>query len=559
MREKAEGERKRSDYLRVINAYQRVYLITPKTPYADNALLSVGKLYAEIQDARGATRAFEFLLREYPTSPLRRDADLEIAKLASVDSKKVVLSTPAALENRPSAAASASVISVDNVRYWEAPNSVRVVVDVGAEVTFSQGEARSPDRVFVDIRQARLSPALVNRQWPVKLGILEQVRVGQFDGNTVRVVLDVVKLSRVTTFTLKEPHRLIIDVLGESAVARTSPPVSGAREPARTGEVPAVSPEPPPSTASVLPTEKESTKGPEVPSAAAAGSEVEPRAKSDVSGKAEKSEKDAPAKDAAAEAVVKAAKPTSNGDRSLIRSLGLKISRVILDPGHGGHDTGSIGPTGFSEKELVLDVAQRLKKQIESELGAEVIMTRTDDTFVPLETRTAMANQNEADLFLSIHANSSRLKSVRGVETFFLNLTSSKEALETASRENAASTSSVHELQDIVKKIMLRDKVDESREFATHVQKALSARRGSGTNRGVKQAPFVVLIGANMPSVLAEVAFISHPQEEKSVKSAKVRQDIADALFEGVRSYAETLSGIRTARAQDKADRNPER
>src|SRR5262249_53768574 len=154
--------------------------------------------------------------------------------------------------------------------------------------------------------------------------------------------------------------------------------------------------------------------------------------------------------------------------------------------------------------------------------------------------RTAIANQQQADLFISIHANSSRVRTVHGVETYYLNFTSSREALETASRENTASERSIHELQDMVKKIMLQDKVDESRELAQHVERALAARKGSGVDRGVKQAPFVVLIGANMPSVLAEICFISNPLNEKSIKTPKGRQAIADSLFEGVKSYAES-------------------
>src|SRR5207237_3430779 len=205
-----------------------------------------------------------------------------------------------------------------------------------------------------------------------------------------------------------------------------------------------------------------------------------------------------------------------------------------------------------NDKELVLGVAQGLRDRIEMALGAEVVMTQTDDTFVPLESRTAIANQQEADLFVSIHANSSRVKSVRGVETYFLNFTSSREALETASRENAASERSIHELQDLVKKIMLRDKVDESRELAQKIQHAMAGRKGSGMDRGVKQAPFVVLMGENMPSILAEVCFISNPQDEKLVKTSENRQAIAQSLFEGVRSYAESLSGTKTAKTQDK-------
>jgi N-acetylmuramoyl-L-alanine amidase len=227
------------------------------------------------------------------------------------------------------------------------------------------------------------------------------------------------------------------------------------------------------------------------------------------------------------------------------------LSRVVIDAGHGGHDTGTIGPTGYTEKELVLDVARRLKGLIERELGADVVMTRDDDSFIPLEARTAIANQQAADLFISIHANSSRVKTVRGVETFFLNLPSTREDLEIASRENAASQKTIHELQDVVRQIMLSDKVNESRELARQIQKSMAARKDSGTNRGVKQAPFVVLIGANMPSILAEVAFISNPQEEKSIKTADYRQSIAESLFEGVKSYAETLSGVRTAKSQE--------
>jgi N-acetylmuramoyl-L-alanine amidase len=245
---------------------------------------------------------------------------------------------------------------------------------------------------------------------------------------------------------------------------------------------------------------------------------------------------------------VTAAKPTSLGDRSLIRSLGLKLSRVVIDAGHGGHDTGSIGPTGLVEKDLVLDIAKRLQTLIESQMGAEVVMTRDTDTFVPLESRTQLANDEKADLFLSIHANSSPEKSVRGVETFFLNLnTQSRDALATATRENAASEKKIHELQDLLQKIVLNDKADESRELAKHVQQAMSKRGNAGSNRGVKQAPFVVLIGATMPSVLAEISFISNPDEEKRLKAPEYRQQIAESLFQGIKSYAETLSSTKAA------------
>jgi N-acetylmuramoyl-L-alanine amidase len=247
----------------------------------------------------------------------------------------------------------------------------------------------------------------------------------------------------------------------------------------------------------------------------------------------------------------KSARHTSTGQSSLIRALGLKINRVVIDPGHGGHDQGTTGPRGLLEKELVLDVSKRLGKLIEDGLGAEVIYTRTDDTFVPLEGRTALANEKKADLFLSIHANSSSVAHVSGIETYYLNFTDSKDALDVASRENASSEKSVFELRDIIQKITLHDKAEESREFAGRIQTSLyslSARNFPGEkNRGVRKAPFVVLIGANMPSVLAEIGFLSNPKEEALLKRPEYRQKLAESLYRGLSRYAEGLSHFQMA------------
>lgn len=500
LNEKAEADRSRAEYLKVINAYQRVYLTTPRTGYADNSLMNIARLYEEIKANPEAIKTLNFLIREYPGTPFKETVERDLARLNGVKLQKT--------------------IAVDNVRYWEAQNSVRVVVDVGGEITFTQGEAKGPDRVFIDVTPARLNSMLAGKQWPVKSGLLQQIRVGQYDPSTVRVVLDVGAISHVTSFTLTDPDRLIIDIIGKEIVTLQPPGPIG---PAPTADPPVV--ESPKATVAAAPT--------------APGTPV-------TTGTVKKPSE--------GDKVITPAKTANSGTPSLVRSLGLKLTRVVIDAGHGGHDSGSIGPGGYAEKELVLDVAKRLKELIEKELDADVVMTRDEDTFVALENRTAIANQQQADLFISIHANSSRIRSVRGVETYFLNFTSSREAMETASRENAASERSIHELQDVVKKIMLRDKVDESRELAQHIEKALAARKGSGMDRGVKQAPFVVLIGANMPSILAEICFISNPQDEKLVKSADNRQAIAESLFEGVKSYAESLSGTKTAKSQDKTN-----
>jgi N-acetylmuramoyl-L-alanine amidase len=245
------------------------------------------------------------------------------------------------------------------------------------------------------------------------------------------------------------------------------------------------------------------------------------------------------------------AEPTSAGERSLTRALGLKIGRIVVDAGHGGHDTGTIGPNGLLEKDLVLDVALRLGRLLETRLGADVIYTRDDDTFIPLETRTAVANEHQADLFISVHANSSPDSSARGVETYYLNFTSNPDALEVAARENAVSQKSIFELQDLVKKITLKEKIEESHELASDVQQSLytglAGKHSTLRDRGVKKAPFVVLIGANMPSILAEISFVSNPTDAEKLETPEYREKIAESLYKGIAKYAGGLSGVKVA------------
>jgi N-acetylmuramoyl-L-alanine amidase len=242
--------------------------------------------------------------------------------------------------------------------------------------------------------------------------------------------------------------------------------------------------------------------------------------------------------------------PNRNGSLSIARQLGLGARRIVLDAGHGGHDPGTIGRAGLQEKDLVLEVAQRLAPLIRSELKAEVVMTRDSDVFIPLEERTAIANSKGADLFLSIHANSSRNSRARGIETYFLNFAKDPHAEEVAARENAISAATLKDLQGLVKAIALNSKIDESRDFAATVQEAmvggLRSHNAGALNRGVHAAPFYVLIGANMPSILAEIAFVSHPDEERLLKTQEYRARIAQSLLEGVRDYLLALNQTHT-------------
>jgi N-acetylmuramoyl-L-alanine amidase len=246
--------------------------------------------------------------------------------------------------------------------------------------------------------------------------------------------------------------------------------------------------------------------------------------------------------------------PTADGETSLMRALGLKIGRIVIDPGHGGHDSGTIGADGIEEKDVVLDVALRLGKLLHQRMGAQIVYTRADDTFIPLETRTAIANKAQADLFISVHANSSPDPSARGTEVYYLNFTSDPEAMQVASRENAVSTHSEHELSDLVKKIALKDKIEESRELAGDVEGSLYAGLEKGNDglkdRGVKKAPFVVLIGANMPSILAEISFVTNPDDAEQLRTPEYRERVAESLFSGVAKYAAGINGVKTPTVQ---------
>jgi N-acetylmuramoyl-L-alanine amidase len=241
------------------------------------------------------------------------------------------------------------------------------------------------------------------------------------------------------------------------------------------------------------------------------------------------------------------ARPNGSSGYTISRQLGLSVSRIVIDPGHGGHDPGAQG-NGVNEAEVVLDIALRLEKLLLNLPGTEVILTRRTDEFVSLQERTAIANREGADLFLSIHANASANTQARGIETYFLNFANNLSAAAVAARENAASGQAMGALPDYVKAIALNNKVDESRDLATEVQRAM-VERLRGTNKtikdlGVKQAPFVVLIGAAMPSVLAEISFITNAQESKLLRGAAYRQRIAEGLYNALRRYQTSLKGV---------------
>ena len=501
---------------------------------------------------------------------------------------------------------------VTGVRHWSTSDYTRVAIDLEDEVQYQASRAPNPDRIFFDLHGARLSPELIGKAITVTDGgYLKRIRAAQFSDDVVRVVLDVSNVSDYSAFFLPNPSRLIIDIHGTAAApvqSAEAPPVRAAPRtkssqalvtpgtqaaasapasptPARTqaaranlnaappaaapttsggalGDIATLDRQPntvratrQPTTAPVSVSVPDTVPAPQPTLAISLAPDTSTRKTRAASTLAGKTTRDLPPADASAPAIhapeVRAAVPTAAGERSMVRALGLKIGRIVVDAGHGGHDSGTLGPEGIEEKNVVLDVALRLGKLLKQRLGADVIYTRDDDTFIPLETRTAIANKAQADLFISVHANSSQDASARGVETYYLNFTTSADALEVAARENAVSDQSIHQLSDLVRKITLQDKIAESREFAGDVEQSLYTGLQSGNpglkDRGVKKAPFVVLIGANMPSILAEISFLTNPDDAHELRDPEYRQRIAESLYRGVAKYIGSLSGVRLA------------
>ena len=571
----------------------------PGSKYRFDALFTIGQVYQQdLDELDKAKQTFQEFLKRYPRQRLAlqaRDAIQEIDAEVSRRSRR-----PQPQRETKLVEAKAAMPLVTGIRYWSTPDYTRVAIDLEAEVKYEAGRVPNPDRIFFDLHDTKLASALVGKSFDVSDGFLRKIRVAQFQKDMARVVLDVDDVSDYSAFLLPNPYRLIIDIHGRNpqkttAVAKAEAPVKKpAEETAKPKEAAAAQKtagetskpvaagatkaSAKAATTTTDTTSKESAPNPaSAKTATKAGKGADNKsADENTTGKGDANGIDAnqeqratqrptskptfqavaprapekqQRKSTTAEAHI--AQPTADGERSLIRALGLKIGRIVVDAGHGGHDTGTIASNGLMEKDLVLDVARRLGRLLQARLGAEVIYTRDDDSFVPLETRTAIANQQQADLFISIHANSSADRRARGVETYYLNFTSSADALEVAARENAVSEKSIHELQDLVKKIALRDKIEESREFATNVQTSLyqnlSVRDRGLRDRGVRKAPFIVLIGANMPSILAEISFVSNPTDARKLQTPEYRQKIADALYKGVTKYVSGLSGLKLA------------
>ncbi|HIJ86258.1 MAG TPA: N-acetylmuramoyl-L-alanine amidase [Desulfuromonadales bacterium] len=373
---------------------------------------------------------------------------------------------------------------LNGMKHWSNPDYTRISLELDRDVTWEAhelgtGAPGKPGRVYLDLKRTRLGKSV--KDITIGDGLLKGARVGQYRPDVVRVVLDTENIKDFKVFPLSDPARLVIDVRGErpAEISRLEPVVSA------------------------------------VPERVAV------------------SKRD--------EQFVSADKTQKNPKKPVIS----KIRRIVVDPGHGGHDPGAVGPSGLQEKDVVLEIGLKLRDLFKEELGLDVVMTRSTDIFIPLEERTAIANKVGADLFLSVHANAAPNRTAAGIETYYLNLAKTEKVAQLAAKENGTSLENVSVLQAILFDLMANYKLNDSAHLADEVQKSLYKKIRTSysdvKNLGVKQGPFYVLVGASMPSILVETAFLSNVTEESRLNDPAYRVMAAEGIFDGVRSYIISL------------------
>jgi N-acetylmuramoyl-L-alanine amidase len=548
------------DFRVVINRFWSFVRRYPMSGFADNALWQAASLSADAfqrfsqdRDRYRALQLFQWLRDQYPHSPLQAKVLTQIEQFETMTATTPPVTAPAGAES-----------IVRAVHREVMPDVVRVTVELDREVPFYQERLDGPARLFFDLKGTKTVASLADATFRYDSDIVRHIRLGRHPNSTTRVVLDLENVGRYSVFTLYNPYRIVIDAERSAAAlpmtiaparrivdvetagtqaahkalnSRIFAPKAGApiaRIVTRTLPI-----APSLSVARAVPVKPDPPVAPPAPVARVVP--VAPVAPT--------------APIAMTAPPVIAGKPiapsaNSSGNFSVARQLGLGVSRIVIDAGHGGHDPGA-SAFGISEAELVLDVTLRLEKLLQEQAGVEVVWTRRTNEYIALDERTEIANRESADLFLSVHANASSNGTARGVETYFLNFALNPQAETVAARENAASVRTMSSLPSIIKAITLNSKLNESRDFAASIQRSLvrGLRPGNKTLKdlGVKQAPFMVLIGAAMPSVLAEISFVTNQQEARLLKTPAYRQRIAESLLAGILRYQQSLKKVQTA------------
>lgn len=494
-----QRSRSSKDIDKSLQAYGKCQAFYPGHSRAPEALYRIIEISLDHRkDGSRADKAYSQLSRSYPRSSWASKARTRLKKtvLEAVGKRRQAPFNVARRKRIPSSL-------VNKIRHRSSGEYTRIVIDHQKKAEFRVIELKDPPRLVFDLLKTRLGPLIDTDPLTVNDGILRQVRASQYAHDTVRVVLDLASIKSYAAFPLSDPQRLVIDVMGEAGrgTGITLADTDGTfpREPV---------------AASDRKTE--------------AGSIAEPQAGTghDINARAAR----------------------SGAGLSLSRQLGLKVRTIAIDAGHGGRDPGAIGRRGSKEKNITLDIAKRLAVLVKEGLGRNVVMTRDRDVFIPLEDRAAIARTKGADLFVSIHVNANRKRQARGIETYIQGLRASDlDAMATAARENATTSKTLGELDDDLTKILTGLRMESNDEDSIHlahaVQRSLTDAvkpiQGRTVDLGVKRAFFYVLINTGMPSILAEVGFISNPADEKLLRKQSYRQSIAEALYEGVKKYVD--------------------
>ncbi len=480
------------DAERAVDLFEEMANVYPDNSLADDALIEAGKILEEtLGDRERAYLLYARIINDLPRGDMYALAKQRLSALASFApvAKKAEVEVTADKAEPPAASPSdvppAGGNRLTSIRYWSNPGYTRIVLDVLSESKFSahylvpEPKKGVPPRLYVDIENTGLDEILQDPK-EVNDGLLRQIRTGMPQSDTVRVVLDLESIGDYKVFPLSDPWRIVIDIAGEKT------PELKRREP----EIRALPESGSDAIAKVLKESPKSQQPLHIPSAPATST----------------------------------------------------LRRIVVDAGHGGKDPGAVGPTGVLEKNVTLKLAKELSKELTRLIGCEVILTRSGDVYLPLEERTAIANKVGADLFVSLHANANKSRKAYGIETYYLNFSKNDKAAAVAARENGTSLKQVSDLELILFDLMANAKINESSRLATEIQKSLvegiSKKYSNVRDLGVRQGPFYVLLGATMPSVLVETAFISHPREEKRLSSSTYQKSAATAIAKAIKDYA---------------------
>jgi N-acetylmuramoyl-L-alanine amidase len=486
------------DAQRSVDLFVQMAETYPESSLADDALLQAGKLMEEVLvDKSAAYALYKQLVEVQSSGDMASKAKARLAALASyapdniaVDAKhlsdaKVAAGAPQSTVAAVTTKTPAGSRTLSSIRYWSNPGYTRIVLDVSSQTKFSahylvpEPSKGAPPRLYVDLEKTGLAEGL-NEKTAVDDGLLRQIRTGSPQSDTVRVVLDLESIGDYKVFPLSDPWRIVIDVAGDKSpeLKRREPEISSL--PDSGGDA----------IAKVLNETPKNQKPLHIPKAPATST----------------------------------------------------LRRIVVDAGHGGKDPGAVGKSGTLEKDVTLQMAKALSKELTKQIGCEVILTRSGDVYLPLEERTAIANKVGADLFVSLHANANKNRKAHGIETYYLNFSKNDKAAAVAARENGTSIKEVSDLELILFDLMANSKINESSRLATVIQKGLvkgiSQKYSDVRDLGVRQGPFYVLLGATMPSVLVETAFISHPREEKRLRSSAFQKAAAKAIAAAIKDYA---------------------